>query len=345
MFFKKIFHKSCDFANRLPRWMNEIDDNDCDIEILYPATMRKGTISKHLPGQLERITSVAFDGSVRQEIEQFLGDERRIGPTLRFTLKKCFVNRGVIYSGNKRKIISSFHKKLGPHETNSVVDCASIRSSFVGSYFFGHWLRDDCATSFVEDEGTKFFTPTPEWPDKKLYTKRLGICVPTAGLLYTNNLIFYNDISQNEHKIERIRSLRHIIMPTFTRSSPPDIVYLSRGNGGTSRLLVNESEIIEQLSQRGVYCLSPEDLNSQFDRISGCRLFISVEGSQISHAVYSVREGGGILALQPPNRFFNSHMDWAVPMGIQYGSVVGLPEPNGFRIPVTDILKTIDLYI
>ena len=252
MFLKKLTYRTCDFANRLPRWMNEINDADCDVEILYPSTIRKGTISKHLPGQLERITSVAFDGNVRNEIEQFLGRERPIGPTLRLKLKKCIVNRGVIYSGKKRKIISSYHKKLGHHGINSIVDCASIRSSFVGSYFFGHWLRDDCATAIVDDEGTKFFTPTPEWPDKKFYTNRFNIALPTAGLLYANSLIFYSDISQNEHKIERIHMLRQKIKATIPSAKPPEIVYLSRGNEGASRLLVNEKEIIEELSRGGM---------------------------------------------------------------------------------------------
>ena len=46
---------------------------------------------------------------------------------------------------------------------------------------------------------------------------------------------------------------------------------------------------------------------------------------------------------KPPNRFFNSHMDWARALGMRYGVVVGERRESGFHVPVADLLRTIDL--
>lgn len=345
MFFKNVFYRICDFANQIPFWMKDLSPNDYKVEVIHPKTIRKSPVSKHLPGQLDRVHAVAFGGVVSEEIGQFLGDEREINATLRFEVSRALVNRGVIYSNGRRKVISNLNKKNEFTGVNCTTDIASIRTSFLGSYYFGHWLRDDCATAMIEDEGMKIFTPSPEWPDKKIYRNLLKQDIPTAALLFSKRVIFYDDVSQNEHKIERIRKIRASVQTQLSEVSTPDIVYVKRGNGGESRRLVNESEIIRALTLKGVLCVSAEDLNHPvINGIFGCRLFISVEGSQISHAVYGVRDGGGVIVLQPPDRFFNSHLDWAVPLGIQYGAVVGLPDEDGFRIPIDEVFRTIDLF-
>ena len=332
-------------ANQLPRWMKELSPEDCKVEVIYPATLQKSPVSKHLPGQLDRVKAVAFGGNVPEAIGQFLGNEREINATLRFEVGAAFVSRGILYSGGKRKFLSSLQKQNDLEGINCATSIASIRTSFLGSYYFGHWLLDDCATAIIPDEGTKLFTPSPAWPDKKTYLDLFEQNIPTAGLLFANRVIFYDDISQNEHKIARVKTIRGAVYSRLLGNTPPEIVYLKRGIGGETRRMVNEVEIIDALRHRGVLCLEAEDLETPvINSIIGCRLFISVEGSQISHAVYGIRDGGGLLVLQPPDRFYNSHLDWAVPMGIQYGSVVGLPDEDGFRIPIDEILKTIDLF-
>ena len=332
-------------TNQLPKWMKDLSPEDCKVDVIYPETIQKGPVSKHLPGQLDRIKAVAFGGSVSEEVAQFLGGERKINATLRFEVGGACISRGIIYAEGKRKVISSLTKRNELEGRICTAKVASVRTSFLGSYYFGHWLLDDCATAIIEDEGTKFVTPSPAWPDKKNYLNLFEQNIITAGILFANRVIFYDDISQNEHKVNRIRTIRERVYSRLSKIAPSEIVYLKRGNGGEARPLVNEREIIEALRRRGVLCLEAEDLKTNIiNKIIGCRLFISVEGSQISHAVYGIRDGGGILVLQPPDRFFNAHLDWAVPMGIQYGSVVGLPEQDGFRIPVDELLKTIDLF-
>ena len=71
---------------------------------------------------------------------------------------------------------------------------------------------------------------------------------------------------------------------------------------------------------------------------------ISVEGSQLSHAVYALAEGGLRFGLQPPFRFYNAHKDWADALGMHYGFVVGDMSGEGFTVDPDDIMRTIDLF-
>ena len=342
---RHLFFGIQDQVNRLSRFFGEFTDKDFNATILHPETVRKGTVSKHLPGQLDRITSVRWGADVKQEVAQFLGGPRPIGPTIRYSIKNCIVSRGVIYSGSKKKIISDISKKKELKGHIGAVETVSIRSSFLGSYFFGDWLRDDCATTLIVDEGEKFYTPSPSWTDKEIYLDLFDKRFPVAGLLFAKNVLFYDDKHQNDHKVARINSLRdHLKTKNFCNNSP-DIVYVRRGKEGAQRTLINEEEIVNALSQRGVTCISPDDIGDPIiNRIYGCRLFISMGGSQVSHAIFGVRPKGGVLTLQHPDQFYNPHMDWAVPSGIQYGSVIGQQAEGGLKVPVEEILRTIDLY-
>jgi hypothetical protein len=79
------------------------------------------------------------------------------------------------------------------------------------------------------------------------------------------------------------------------------------------------------------------------DQLFGARIVISVEGSQLSHALYSLGDRAGLVVIQPPDRFFNSHMDWARLLDVRYGFVVGEQKEAGFYLALDDLLRTIDL--
>src|SRR5262245_64822203 len=108
--------------------------------------------------------------------------------------------------------------------------------------------------------------------------------------------------------------------------------------------LRNEPKIIDALASRGAVVAQAEALAAPelIAKLFGARIIISVEGSQLSHALYTLRERGGLLVIQPPDRFFNSHMDWARALGIRYAFVVGEQRGAGFHIPVDDLLRTTD---
>jgi capsular polysaccharide biosynthesis protein len=117
-----------------------------------------------------------------------------------------------------------------------------------------------------------------------------------------------------------------------------------RGVSGTQRALANEAEIVSALARRGVVILQAEALSARelVDKLFGARLVISTEGSQLSHALFTLRDDGGILVIQPPDRFFTSHMDWARALELRFGIAVGKPAEDGFYLPLDDLLRSIE---
>jgi hypothetical protein len=316
------------------------------IEVLNPGETISGSPCIALPEQYERVTACAFGIDPAQEIAQLKGAPRRIGPTIQYVLDNVVVNDGIIYGRGRHKFVNNNVVFQSDQTTCVEYGQAALRSSFVGCHYFGHWLRDDCATHLLaSDFGTAVSMPTPLWPDRAGYLEQFGQQCLELRRAHIDRLVLFDDINQNAHKARRFRELRERLANSQGLRKTGHIVYLMRGSGGKQRLLLNEGEIIEALTRRGVTVVRAETLNvSQLvSELLGARIIISVEGSQLSHALFTLLDGGGILAIQPPDRFFTSHLDWARALNMQYSVVVGEKRDQGFFLPVNDLLKTIDL--
>ena len=306
-------------------------ESAASVDELHRGEIITGNPCIALPGQYERIEAGAFGIDIAKEIAELQGAPRKIGPTLRYTFDDVLISDATIYGRGRRKM---FNLQAPP---------VPIRTTRIGSARLGGLRRgrcpqlvyrlpflrtlaaDDSATHLLASEyGTPISMPTPSWPDQAGYLAVFGQSSVAPRRARIRRLVLFEDITQNAHKAARFRRLRALV--AHGRAAPATrIVYLVRGSGGEQRLLVNEPEITEALARRGVVILQAEALGVQelLSALFGARLVISVEGSQLSHALYTLREAGGVLAIQPPNRFFNSHMDWARALGMRYGVVVG----------------------
>lgn len=322
------------------------------IDELHPGETITGNPCIALPGQYERIETCAFGIDIAREVAQLQGAPRKIGPTLRYTLEDVIISGATIYGRGRRKIfnlqvpLSRSEGRGSSRPRWEEYEKAALRSSYVGCHFFGHWLGDDCATDLLAREyGTPMSMPTPAWPDQAGYLAVFGQHSVSPARARIGRLILFDDITQNAHKAARFRSLRALVARGRTASASGRIVYLMRGAGGKQRLLANEPEITDALSRRGVSIVKAETLGvpELISSLLGARMVIGVEGSQLCHAIFTLRDEGGLLVIQPPNRFFNSNMDWARALNMRYGLVVGEGCEAGFHLPVSDLLRTIDL--
>jgi Glycosyltransferase 61 len=317
-----------------------------DVDELHPEETISGPPCIALPGQYERVRGAAFGISVAEEISQLKGAPRKVGPTRRYLFEDVLVSNGIIYGRGRRKLFNyTIHPKLS-NVAPTEYDTVALRSSFIGCHFFGHWLRDDCATHLLaEQSGTPMSMPTPSWPDRSGYLALFEQSCKELDRAHVERLELFDDIYQNAHKARRLRALRARIAKSQKSHSVGRITYLARGPGGKQRTLINESEIIEALSRRGVIVVQPEkqSVRELIRDLFGARIVISIEGSQLSHALYTLSDEGGMIVIQPPDRFFNSHMDWARALNMKYAIVVGEQHDLGFRLPVDDLLRTLDL--
>jgi Glycosyltransferase 61 len=318
------------------------------VDILAPSTVSKGgEPCIMLPDQLDRVKEAAFATQLPLEIAQMRGAERSHPPLRRFEFRDVIINGSAVYCSEGRKYFNS--GLPAPAFREPVEECATIalRTSFIGTHFFGHWLRDDCASHFLaEGDGTVASLQHPDWADTAFYREAFGQKYRTLRKARVKQLILYDDITQSPHKAERFLKLRSKIEAKTSAVDCGHVVYLKRGSAGARRQMLNEGEVVDALEKRGVKVIQAEGMPAEelVRVLLGSRLVISIEGSQISHALYTLRSGGGVLAIQPPRRLFNSHMDWTRFMGMRYGIVVGIDHGNqNFTLPIGDLLRTIDL--
>ena len=186
--------------------------------------------------------------------------------------------------------------------------------------------------------------PTPDWADRPVYEALFEQNWPSAANGFYRSITLYHDIGVNAHKVDRFRELRARVRRNLS-SGDRRIVYIRRGRSGTRRALRNEDAVIEYLRGFGAHIHEAEqdDASKLLGTCLDTDIVISVEGSQLSHALYLLRDGGGVLALQPPDRFFVSHADWAGQLGMRFAFVVGDPAEGGFTIDLGDLARTIDL--
>ena len=328
------------------------------VEELHPAEKIAGTPCIALPGQYERVSKGAFNIEIAEEIAQLKGARREIGPTVRYVLDNVLLSHGIIQARGRRMLFNSTIN-FGPIQSPwAEYDEAVLRSSYVGCYFFGHWLADDCTTHLLAQQlGTPMSMPTPPWPNRAGYLALFGQSYIELGRARVRRLVLYNDIAHNEHKASRFRALRARVASNNESRAAGRIIYLMRGRGGAppvgsaayqssaGRRLLNEVEIVESLMRRGVIIVRPEMLTvpQLIAELLGARIVIGLEGSQLSHVLFTLHDKGGMLAIQPPDRLYNGYMDAVNVLGMRYGIVVGEQRQSGFHLPLGDLLRTIDI--
>ncbi len=107
---------------------------------------------------------------------------------------------------------------------------------------------------------------------------------------------------------------------------------------------VNEDEVAEFLKNQGFAIINPSRISASeiVRQTLGAKLIVGVEGSQLTHGLFSMADDGTLLTLQPPYRFNNVYKDYTDCLGMKYAFVVGKEVADGFEINLEDLARTLD---
>lgn len=304
-----------------------------------------------LPGQFEHAVSVASETTKEIEFARVHGHVRIHQPTLAYHLRSVEMVGGSLYCGGNRTLLcddkSELARSLPPSSTPTHIARAGMATSFLGTKYFGHWLRDDVTRYYLaQNYGTVLSHPTPHWPDKATYASLFSQTWADTHHAHIDALTVFEDFSQNSLKRKRYEACRALLRTRVSAANPGALVYLSRGSTGVARPVSGEDALIEQLSKRGFTILSMEnyDLGTLLSQLLDARLVVTVEGSQQNHALYTLANSGGLLTLQLPDRFNNHPQDWCECLGLKYGYMVGQKTNTGTAFDLDTLLRTVDLF-
>src|SRR5664279_2741784 len=122
------------------------------VDELHPSETTIGSPCIVLPGQYERVRGGAFNVNVAKEIAELGGAPRKIGPTVRYVLEDVIVSNSIIYGQGRKKLFNYNIRRDRAELPWAEYDEVALRSSFIGCYFFGEWLGQDCATHLLPEQ-------------------------------------------------------------------------------------------------------------------------------------------------------------------------------------------------
>lgn len=261
------------------------------------------------------------------------------------SIADAFVYRGGAKSRHgygKERLIGP---NLGPCQH---LDSVHLVTNFAGSNFFGNFLLDDIPLGMIPDAGeTAAVMVTRTYEHEPGYRELLGL--PRPQLLRharIGKLIIYTDFAQNSFKLSRYRILRERLRQHFAAQvgQQRPLVYLKRGETGAHRLIENETELEAMLEKAGFDIVEPAALSAAevARRTLDAGLVVSVEGSHLSHVIYSMADDAAFLVLQPPDRFAMPYKEFADRMDMRFGFVVGTLVPGGFRVDLPELQRMVE---
>ncbi|MCU1761188.1 glycosyltransferase family 61 protein [Pseudomonas sp. 14P_8.1_Bac3] len=307
-----------------------------------------------LPGQMDRVTGWEakrfFPFEHPQRTMEGLGEVVQ-GPTRGYLLKDVWLIDGALYKDNASLWLSlkpvTFPRIVVDHE----IDRAAVYCTQNGNTWFGTWLMEDCPTyALACDEGVPVTTaPSARFPiftQGPAYEDWFGMKPARLNGAFFRELVLFDDFSNNESRHRRYRAMGEKLLSHVNHDAHPG-VFILRGGDGDLRLLRNELEVAEHLRKtRGFRVIDPlkNDVPTIVATCAGAQVVIGVEGSQLVHGVNVLREGGSLLALQPPNRFVSYYKFLTDRDHQNFGFVVGTPEGDGFKIDIQEVERTLDLF-
>lgn len=318
------------------------------IEIIEPELTETAPALHILPDMLDRVSGdVAGVTTAEKELATARATHFIHAPVKRYLLSDCFIHRGgVEYRGGRIIKNSEFRNKLSM-EPISRMEKATYCMSHNSHMYFGHWLRDACATAMLcADQEEVILDERPDWPDVAHYADFFGLKLRSPGAIRVAELDIYSDFAQGASKRRRYSMLRARLRQAFDdMPQRGSMLYLRRGQTGSRRVIVNEDLICEVLVKEGfeIVDLATESFEERCRKLAAADLVVSVEGSHANHAFFALRPGATFISIIPCDRFVMIQRGISNAFGLNYGCVVVNKADGGYFLEISELLRTLEL--
>ena len=302
-----------------------------------------------LPGQIDRARrGVDGHSTLEEELTPFRSEYWTHAPVIRYTLQDCVVHtHGVEFLGGR--ISKAGGQRLKPRSkpvesVHKAVYCMTP----VAHQYFGHWLRDACATALLARPGEEVLLDTrSDWPHAAQYVDAFMLQTRDATkALHVQELTVYQDFSQGSSKRARYDELRQRAAACFGkpdgRGQP---VYLKRGHTGAGRIIHNEDAVIRHLEGMGFSVLDVASLTAKelYLGLAASSVVVSIEGSHLNHIYMSMSKGGSLLVLMPSDRFSAMHYGVSAALDIRFGFLMAEARQSGYHVDLDELTRTLTL--
>lgn len=298
-----------------------------------------------LDGELERIRATHGETALDVELDRLRGGRIRHAATSAHVLRGARWSSGHAYARGAHHRATDSRPPLWSHEVEAI-ERAAVASTYYGGRFFGHWLTDDVPLAMVASRiAEPIVPPRPSTAHQRQYLELFGLSPRPLAEAWVRELTILDDVGANASKRARWRWMRTHVRALGATEGGPEGVMLLRGAIGASRRLLNEAEVAAHLERRGFAILEPEMLTvAELARaMTGARIVLGVEGSQLLHGAFAMADRGAIVTLQPPDQLITIIKIYCDALGLRYSLVVGEGSADGFHVDVDRVARTVDL--
>jgi hypothetical protein len=320
-------------------------------EVICPEERIKLDKAIYLKNSLEKVTGQSpWRLNWQQDYELITGAIIISPPAYRFTIPKVDIVGAFLYSGAAKMRAGYGPERVFNSFSNNykIIERANLVTSYAGSMFFGPLLVDDFSLELnALDPNENIKMVTKPYHHEAEYRQLLGL-QQTRLVEFGNvrELILYEEPAINSLKRNKYFELRQ----RLTRNvkglyAQNKYIYLKRGSSGEKRILHNEREIEELLNSLGFIIVEPSSMSVReiVEKTINAKIVVTVEGSHISHVVFTMSPNGAMVVLQPPDRFSAVYKEIADCLGIKYAFLVGDPVEQGFKIDKNDVQRILDI--
>lgn len=322
-------------------------EDACDrIETLVPGESATRPAAVFLESELKKVTRVQDETTLEFEMARIRGGAIEHGPTQAYILKNAKVLNGYIYAQGSRVVVCHTREWPFSMKPKRRLERGLLASSYVGNRYFGHWICDDNTRALLANAqtGPALFSGSPPSRHKTSYRDLMRVPHQQAIGVMVEELAVVPDNSQTSNKQQRLRDIASRIRKLEGLRSGHG-VYFHRGTTGVRRLLNNEAEIEEMLRKRGFEILRVMEMSVPdiIARSKDASVIIGVEGSQLMHGLFTMKPGGTMICIQPPDRFNNVYKDLTDSLGMRYSFVMGEGVTENFRMDPKALQETLEL--
>lgn len=300
-----------------------------------------------LPGQVDRIRAAEFatiDHVVRTLRGRF---DVLNAPTRAYRLTDIDLVDGVLYASRAQRHLRPRSRRSPIYRTPRESVSGTLFESWNGNRWFGTWLHEDCLTyRLAEAVGNPVTTAAAgTLTHMPAYEAKLGMTPRRVGSVHFDELILFDDESNNAGKAARAHDMRERLL-FGCASAPVPGVFVLRGKTGAQRIMINERDIAERLAiDYGFLILDP--MRSSVEEIAAAcgraSVVMGIEGSHLVHGAVLMPQDALLFVIQPPDRACVILKALTDRRGQDFAFVVGEGTLQGFVADWTEIRRTLDL--
>lgn len=296
----------------------------------------------------DRVTGSQPWSTLEAERRRMEGGEVRYSATYRYLFRDVLVTPCAIFTPregvNREGLVDRDQLARAPIVEIARAHHAQPRSA---ARYFGHFLLETLPAVDLAREGDEIVMPVPKaWGHARQYLDALGQPRVEADLVFVRDLSYVDDRWINHSRLKRYARLHDRVqraMAGIAPETPPEGVYMWRGNTGAGRQLVNEDAFARALETRGFVVLTPDmTLQEMWAKGGGAGLTSGLEGSQWNHAPLMARRGARHLLIGPADLFNLFNAEFMPATDGRMAVSVARPVDGGHEIDIEGALRLLD---